>query len=496
MESNLSRLGYLMKILEISGRELAIELAVDTTTISKWKNKQRKLTYKSKYTRELAQYFLNSPLQNKRGKIIELLKVAMPAINTDSSHQIFDALCLWLTEQEPSKSEISNPQPGDNRSPVNGYHTNAMIYMGYQGIEEALEKFWKYTLRIPSGQEILLADYRDINFDIEDQAKIERIMKLLIDAAKYGHTIKIIDCATDEARPYLAIFRWLPLYLSENVEVWRFPYYYEGETRISTFVLPNEIVLNSLSIDSYPEEHQNIIFQDKSTVCFWEKSVLATLKRSKKMIETIHTSDILRVLEILNLYLKSKQLTYMLNPVPTFRNMSAELLVDILRENQVDQEIVEICIEANRRTQAIRERCRYLQIYDLDALEATVHNKSIIDYDLSAICGKEIIVSKRNFCRHLEYIVRLEHTKDYSITLTSFSALGLISTNISLVVQDDSLVVAWNTKKYPLRMYCREIVVINGFYTYMADLWKVIPPVCKTKEWTDKQFIRMIQMLQ
>ena len=495
MESNLSRLGYLMRLLEISGRELANELVIDITNISKWKNNQRKLTYKSKYSRQIAEYFLQSPLQNKRAKIIELLKLSMPDLNTDSSQQLIEALRIWLTEQESGESDILKLQPLNSQNPVNGYLTQSIIYSGYLGIEEALVEFWKYTLRVPPGQEILLADYRDINFNIEDQARIERIMKLFINAAKYGHTIKIIDCATDEARPYLAIFRWLPMYLSENVEVWSFHDYYKRETRMSTFVLPNEIVLNSLAIDSYPDEHQNMIFQDKATVGFWEKSVRATLKKSQKMIETIRTSDVLNMVEILDRYLKSRQLTYMLNPVPTFRNMSVELLASILRDNQVEEEIMNICLEANRKIRAIRERCQYLQIYDLDAIEAAVHKERLIDYDLSAICGKEILVSKKHLRRHLEHLLNIENTKNYSITLTSFSALGLITTQISMIVQDDSLVVAWNPEKYSRRMYCREIVVVNGFYTYLDDLWKAIPPVCKNKEWTDKQFQRLIQML-
>lgn len=495
MERNLSRLGYLMGLLEISGRELANELVIDITNISKWKNNQRKLTYKSKYSRQIAEYFLQSPLQNKRAKIIELLKLSLPDLNTDSSQQLIEGLRIWLTDQESGESDILKLQPLNSQNPVNGYLTQSIIYTGYLGIEESLAEFWNYTLRVPPGQEILLADYRDINFDIEDPARIERIMKLFINAAKYGHTIKIIDCATDEARPYLAIFRWLPMYLSENVEVWRFPDYYKRETRMSTFVLPNEIVLNSLAIDSYPDEHQNMIFQDKATVGFWEKSVRATLKKSQRMIETICTSNVLDMVEILDLFLKSKQLTYMLNPVPTFRNMSVELLVSILRENQVEEEIMDICLEANRKVRAIRERCQYLQIYDLDAIEAAAHKERLIDYDLSAICGKEILVSKKHLRWHLEHLINIEQTKDYSITLTSFSFLGLISTQISLIVQDDSLVVAWNPEKYSRRMYCREIVVVNGFYTYMDDLWKAIPPVCKNKEWTDKQFQRLIQML-
>ncbi|MFZ5974107.1 MAG: hypothetical protein ACOYU3_01690 [Bacillota bacterium] len=495
MAENTNRLGYLMEMLDISGKELAQALTVDATTVSKWKNNQRKLTYKSKYTRKIAGYFLNSAMQSKRGKITALLTAYMPELNIGSEHQLVDALCLWLTEKGTEPPVMVGSTSVNRFAPENGYVANVRVYTGYKGIMEALATFWEYTLTLPYGQEILLADYRDINFDEQDPSDIVRMMKFFIDAAEYGHTIKIIDCATDVFRPYVAIFRWLPMYLSENVQVWRYQDFMKRETRMSTFVLPGEIVLSSFAVDTLPGVHHSMIFHDRDTVRFMEDSVRAILANSKKMIETIKAADVLRMLEILDGHLKSRQLTYMLNPVPTFRNMPIRLLREILEENGVEEGIISICLEANRRTRAVRDRCRYIQIYDLDAMEARVHSDFIVDYDLSAICGKRITVPKACYKRHLEYLLGIKSSENYSMTMTSFSALGLLSTTISIIVQDDSLVVAWDPERYPRRMYCMDLQVINGFYTYIEDLWKAIPPICKDDGWKCKQLNRMIQML-
>ncbi len=489
-----SRLGYLMKMLDISGKELSQALKIDTTTISKWRNDQRRLTYHSRYTRDLARYFLKKDAESQAapGRIAGFLKNYIPGLNCDSENQMVDALSLWLTQISAAPPDEANRNAA--RPIRNGYTAPAAIYTGAAGVEEAIARFLEYTLTFPPGREVLFADYRDIDFAAE-RVDAGRMARLFIGAAQHGHTVRIIDCATDIFRPYLAVYRWLPMYLSENVEVWRHQDFTRREVRMSTFVLPGEMILNCYAIDSLPGAHHSMLFQDRQTVDFMEASVRGILSNSKKMIETVESADVLSMLRVLDENLKSMQLTFMLNPVPTFRNMPPDLLREILRENAVDGETARVCLEANRQTRAIRDRCRYLQIYDLDALEARVLADTIVDYDLSAICREQIVVSKACFKKHLEFLLGIRNTENYSMVLASFRELDLIAPTVSIIAQDDSLVVAWDAGRYPRRMYCRDLVMVNGFYAYLEQTWKSIPPICKSDAWREKQFRRMIQML-
>ena len=97
---------------------------------------------------------------------------------------------------------------------------------------------------------------------------------------------------------------------------------------------------------------------------------------------------ILPFLDVIDLHIKSSRLLYMINRLPTFRNMSTELLCDVLRDNDVTGELFEVCLSAGRKSKLIRERCECRHIYDLDAIESALEKPWIIDYDLSAVVGR------------------------------------------------------------------------------------------------------------
>lgn len=495
MRSQNSRLGYLMKRLEVTGKELSTQLSIDMTTISKWKNNQRKLTYKSESTRKIADYLMKNEPRNKQGEIAKLLAAYLPGLNTDSEQQTVDALCLWLSDNDEPVFEQLRPQLQKNDAQTDAYMAQVKMFTGRNGVSEAIAEFLTYALQVPPDREILMTDFRDMDFEQDDAENVHKFMKLFIDAAQYGHTIRIIDCATDVYRSYKAVLRWLPLYLSENVEIWRYPEYFDRETRTTTFVMPGEIALNTAAVLSEPVVKHGMLYADKPTVDFMSQSARSALEKSKRMIETVDTSDTLHMLNILDENLKSRQLTYMLNPMPTYRNMNEALLRRVLKDNDVDDETTRICMETSERTRAIRARCQYRQIYDLDKIEACVNGGAMPDYDLSAICKKPVQIGREHLKAYLQYLKSISNTDGYSITLTPFSQLELLSADVSFIVQDDSLVVAWDAQQFSRRMHCRELVLVSGFYRYMEDMWKVIPPLCKSEEWRNKQFDRMIGML-
>ncbi len=118
-----------------------------------------------------------------------------------------------------------------------------------------------------------------------------------------------------------------------------------------------------------------------------------------------------------------------------------------------------------------------------------------VDYDLSSICKKEIRISRENLKEHMRQLRSIFNSEDYSITLTSLKSIEVLPTNISMIVQDDRLVVAWDAKKYHCRMFSKAINIIGGFYSYMEEVWASIPDICKKDDWKKKQFSKMIDIL-
>ena len=79
------------------------------------------------------------------------------------------------------------------------------------------------------------------------------------------------------------------------------------------------------------------------------------------------------------------------------------------------------------------------------------------------------------------------------MVLASFRYLSYIPDNLSIMVQDDCFVAAWNVNKYKKRLYCVNPNVIAGFYRYLDDIWHMIPSVCKEQSWRNKQLSRILE---
>lgn len=91
----------------------------------------------------------------------------------------------------------------------------------------------------------------------------------------------------------------------------------------------------------------------------------------------------------------------------------------------------------------------------------------------------------------VESVMKSDAYNNNRIIFTSFNNLNSVPDNLSIAVQEDGFLAAWNVKKYKKRLYCLNLDVISGFYRYVDDLKTVIPKVCLGKEWKDTQLMRI-----
>lgn len=480
MSEEITRLGYLMDLVMVTGKEIAEETNIDKTTISKWRNNQRKIKYRSKYPSILANYFLKDEFIVKRDSILAILKEYYPGLNIDNKAEVAETLAIWITEDE--KRVINNSKEEDS------YKTYIDVYKGINGWKSAIEIFFDTINRFETPQKVILGDFGDVDFN-RNKDLVNESIELIYNCVRNGNKVIIIDKVTSEYKPYLTILRWIKIYLLDGVEI----YYYQTNEEP---ILKQSIygAKNSIAYIGNRIEQNNLctLYRDRESVDFYYSVLEKILNNSKKMIETIDVSDSYAMVNILEKELKSFHLTYLLDELPTFRNMPLELLESILKENQVEEEKILNCLNISIRRRKIRNRCNYRQIYNLDALEKAINKEYIIDYDLSAIVGKEIKIRNDQLKEQLEYISKVKNTEKYQMVLTSFKEINLLKNNLELIVQEDSIVFAWNSKNYNRRMHCKELSVIGGFFAYMEEVWRNIPPICKNGDWSIKQLKKLI----
>ncbi|MDR1916226.1 MAG: hypothetical protein LBQ58_06610 [Synergistaceae bacterium] len=490
-----SRFDYLLKALEISGKEISSKLDIDETTVSKWRNNQRKLTYKNKYASMIAEILLSSEVEQKRRIVANILKRYKKDLNPQSRQQLVDSLCLWLTE-EPNDAGVGGQR--DINSPRNGYNTTVGIFLGEDGIDEAIDYFMNYLLMAPPGRTLYVVDFSGINWTSGDertdpQRRINACMDLFQAFMQNGHKFVIIDCNTDIYRPYRAIFRWMKLYLMECVEVWTHPPIGNDKNYFTSFVMRNEAALQCVAGGDLSRESHCMLFKNRESVNSFADSAEAIMQRSKKLIETIENDKFPDLVKTMSSSFKPGQAVYMLNPSLALQNADDDILLDILAENNIGREEIERTLLIRNKLMHTQQLCIYTSIFDLDILERMSSMNSIIDHTISAICRKEIRISRSQRVRMLQSLSGGRRTKNNSATLVSFSYLGITPTNLSIFVQDDTFVGVWDMEKYKQSLYCVNIDVISGFYRYIDDIWHMIPGVCKDADWRNKQLERLME---
>ncbi|MHB8063438.1 MAG: hypothetical protein ACYDG2_12530 [Ruminiclostridium sp.] len=497
--SSTSKLDYIMKVLKISGIEVASYMQIDPTTISKWRTNQRKIPYKNGQARQLSEFLLRNEKEQSSQVIFNILKTLKEDIHPESLEQQIEALSLWLTEEKlelPSTQNLQLPV----FTPKNGYNTNIVIFLGEEGIDEAISYYLEYVLRLPPPQIIYLIDYSGINWArgdeiTEKQIRINACMQYFRTILSYGHKLIIVDCDTDIYRPYRAILRWMELYLLDGVEVWSHPPMQDDSYHYTNFVVENEIVLQSISNSDSGGKPHSMLYTNKETIDFFTNNASSILKKSKRLIETVAAKDVLTVLEITRKSLKTNRHIYMLNPSLTLQIIEVDLLRKILEANGISELKIEECISAAKKIRRLQMTSNYSYVCDLDVLENFVSVEYIEDGNLSEICETKIILSKEYQKEIIDSIMQSSAYKNNSIVFMSFSYLNAISDNLSILVQEDGFVAAWNVKRYKKRLYCLNLDVISGFYRYIDDLKTTFPKICWDSGWRDKQLLRIREVL-
>jgi hypothetical protein len=81
------------------------------------------------------------------------------------------------------------------------------------------------------------------------------------------------------------------------------------------------------------------------------------------------------------------------------------------------------------------------------------------------------------------------------IAFVASENLNFIPRNLSVLVQEDSFLAAWDAQKYQRRLYCLNLDLIAGCYQYIDGFKATIPKICQYGEWKERQLRRIREAL-
>lgn len=483
------KLKWLMQALNISGIELADHLGIDYAIVSKWRTGKRLLKYRSAHVKKLATFILSSPTEREAHLVQRLLKETYPDLDDNNQEQLESAFCVWLTV--PKKPESIDT--ADDTDITGIFSVQVETTLGIDNAFREQSRFFHLLRGMEQGQVVTVADFGAVGWANVDISLIEQTVRETLKSLACGHHIRIVDQITETYRPWDFMFRFIPIYLNENVTSYFYRDPKPSPLRQNMYLIEGRAALTISSTPADPERIISSFYRQPEYVTFYDSINTTIMEDSQLMIQTMQAQHIHELLDIIDSHIKSSRLLYMINRLPTFRNMTQELLEEILENNGVDYAEKRLCLSAGRKSTAIRGRCKSRQIYDLDALETLAEQDDFIEYDLSTILGRQIKMTKQQFFRQLEYLKKNIRDDEYSLVLYPFSKLKMETPPpINIIVQDDSLSAAWDVEKYSRRMYSEDLSIVNGFYQYAQSVWEHIPPVSKTEEWCKKQIDRLL----
>lgn len=130
-----TRISYLMDMLGISGKELALAIGTDTTAVSKWRSGQRKLKVRSKYSKRMAAYFISDAYALQKQRIVALLTNDQLETEDKTDQELIEMLSIWMTDD--AGEIIVKREVVDRDQP----EVSVEVYSGYPGWKRAVKIF-------------------------------------------------------------------------------------------------------------------------------------------------------------------------------------------------------------------------------------------------------------------------------------------------------------------------------------------------------------------
>ena len=234
------KLNYLMMITSTTNTELADALIVDQSVISRFKLGKREPAKDSNYFINIARFFSH--------KIIKLnIQYKLSSfMNTSDEKTLTHSIYEWLKNNENHNN--------NNMFFDSAYNTT--YYYGNKGKQEAVILFLE-NLENKIDETLYLYSDENLNWML-DKTFSEKWSRLLTSVLKNGNKIKRIHyLSRDYSELVNAVFKWLPLYLTGNIEPYYIPKLRDSINRRTIFVSNNQAITSN-SIENKTDNMLNL----------------------------------------------------------------------------------------------------------------------------------------------------------------------------------------------------------------------------------------------
>ena len=437
-----SQFGYIIDLLEISGKELASTINVDRTLVSKWKNNARPLKVNNPHFNNILEALIS--FNHKRNDAIfeRFFREVYPNIDRNEPDYLSTCLTTWLIGKDLGYFNSFNDW---RRAKSSLYTTTIDIYKGNQGKRDAAIEFFNYALELPSGQEIFISDTEKMDWLTEDMEFYALYHIKLNELAQKGHNIIIIYNLTyGEKRVGAFDYFGLSKYFTGKVTAYGLEQFTAPIP--SLYIIHRHMLLMSFDNEIKNDDLYIAVYRDPFSIEQMVKEFSQRLNQSKKLISTYssHGTSLKGFTETLMSAIQERSTSYFLSPLPPFSTMPDALLQDILHNNNLsDQQMYELMqIHKVNKKMFFKNGNQSLleEIISQEHLERALTSDLIRLDDVSSITNKDIYITREQLIEHLKYLDSLITTHDYfNISVASFHDLPILTDSMMWIIEEQMI---------------------------------------------------------
>ncbi|MGE4549070.1 MAG: hypothetical protein AB7C89_05905, partial [Intestinibacillus sp.] len=428
------------------------------------------------YARAIAAFFLSERFSVRRPELERRLAQQIEGFSELAPETQAERLCCLLGAGEL-------PFDLQGRENDTSYQSQIKVFSGdLTGWKQYTDLFWR-MVQEAEPTDITFCDFGDVDWNTTEHIRFEKMIGHVIRAVRQGHRVCIIDILSDSYRSYDVLGRWLDMYMTDGVDIHYIIGNFTDAEKGSYACLRDKAASVGYYFENRPDLLTYTFYTDQRMRNYYQARVEDYRARSKPIFKRLSLGRHTDIVDLMAEHLSTFDPTYMICPEPTYIAMPQPLLNRILRRNGVGEEEIDRCLQTVHKRHEIRHHCKYIQIYDSDAIERRLQEERSEVTTLSRVFGRPIWMTREQTVEQLKYVQQVVERGEMEVVLAPFEKIGLDESGVSMIVQNGKLAVIWHDGRYDNLLYSTEPTYIGGYYSYLQSTYEAIPPMYKNMAW-------------
>lgn len=487
MQKKKSTLGFLMEYLDIPTVSLARELHVDSSLVSKWKSGSRLLSPKSEYFDSVILYLLKISSKTDHLLLTEVLHQLYPQepITQTTNWELQLRRILQNGKAIPNTAPVPKELSGATK-------VSTLVFRQDSGRRQAIRHLLDYAQKMNTPGNIIFIDSEEYEWLIQNPTFAKHFTDQMESLLLQGFHAQFVIHYSSYRERFLRLFETCGLLIfHRNIKWFCYEYYDETVFQFSLFILNH--ALSMLGISEAESESTTLLFEDPALVIQHETMAHHMVQNCRQLFQNYPPNEIKQVVD--EIYeMQQRGILYCFLPAPAFFAMKEELLIEVLKDNELEDSLIQTCLSINQQLRDItrmyfakkeRKKEAFVHVFQLEEMIRRAHTKPFVSCSLTLLGGRNVNVSSKQYARCIQDLVSgMERHENLEIVLVS-NQDQLPLPSINCWCKQNAWMIQMDEEGFRLS---DEISIVNAAATTLERCIRKVPPERKEKK-SVKQFL-------